>query len=257
MDLAQKITAVEYFQQHYSDYIENFTTLSSYGIDEKGEIIDLDDDFAEFNKLKGTYSLVQNSKTAFNFDKIKDVFMSDQGNFRSVDALLFLGKKVYLLEFKTGFSDRVDVKSYNYLQLQQDSTCKQVSEEKLCEQLQRENIKGYNYFFNLRNKVKQNLALTLIVKLYDSLAILNKIFKDNNIDEDFEFYYWIIVDTPMLKNKYHTIKELNKAGDVKSYKKNETLKSKLEKYAEAVPSFLKEIQVIDKDSFNEKIGLLF
>ena len=257
MDLSQKITAIEYFHQHYSNYIENFTKLSSYGIDEKGGIIDLDDDFAEFDKIKETYSLVENGRKAFNFDKIKDDFMSGQGKFRSVNALIFLEKKVYLLEFKSGFSDRVDVKSYNYSQFQQDSMCNQVSEEKMCEQLQRENMKGYTYFFYLRNKVKQNLALALIVKLYDSLAILKKMFKDNDIDEDLEFYYWIIVDTPMLKNKYHTIKEVNKTGDVKSYEKNETLMSKLEKYQETLPAFLKEIKVIDKDFFNEEIGLLF
>lgn len=248
----QKIKASDYFQQNYSNFLQEFTELSKYGVDERGGIIDEEDAIEESLDVQTLHSLVKNSKKAYNFDKIKELYIQDAKRLCSVDALFFLGKKLYLIEFKSGFADKINAESYKYTFFEEDSICK--STQSICEQLKAENIVNFNHCFNLRKKIKQNLTLNLIVKLYNSLQVLKKIFKDNNIDDDIEFYYWIIVDNPLLKNRFYTIKGLNEDGTPHFYANSMTIQSKLEKYRVGEFSFLKDLKVIGKDLFNTEIS---
>lgn len=125
----------------------------------------------ECSKNDKDISMVNNNKSAFNFDKIsKKLFPRC---LTSIDSIYFRDNHIYFIEFKSGFVDKIN-KNY-------------ISSKYSCENCNTLEKKHFDLLCTLRAKVKKELTTNVQLKIIESLYVFKDVILPNCADTTNEF----------------------------------------------------------------------
>lgn len=172
------------------------------------------------DKEKPETALVQNKELAYDFDEITDIVW-DCDDFSSADALCVNQKRIYLIEFKTGFSS-VDAEIVD-----SQLVCYKLPKPMVCE--------DYKECLKQRNDYKKkSLYYSIKLKVIESYrTLICKIFSDKMPRNDYTLNFLCVIDGKNIAlEKYgNDINELTKKsseGDSENYVTR--LKKSIKKY---------------------------
>lgn len=126
--------------------------------------------------------LVESSDKGYDFDKIsKEILGGDI--LRSVDAIKIINKKIYFIEFKSGFFKKINKNSFDQSQWK----CSQT--ETYCDE-------GLSYFLQYQKSTVKENKLSIFLKLLESYLTFEKIIIPNCKDSNcvFEVIYLSVID---------------------------------------------------------------
>ncbi len=189
---------------------------------------------------------IQDQRKLFNFDKMVCEFYNETHKPKSADALY--DNTVLFIEFKTGYKDKVIIRSLDenkYCQKCYDKILKNICNEK------------FNYFIKYKDLIKEDKKKAIFLKIAESYIMFKEKFISEYSDEynvndiNYKFLFWLVIDAPVdsfpisFKKKNHTDSKDNANNvfiDMKRfYDKNNS-------------SYYNEILVLNPHEFINKIN---
>ena len=163
----------------------------------------------ELSKSQDGKSLVSGDFLAYSFD---DIFKKDKKTqkLHSVDAVVPYEDKLVLIEFKSGFEDKVNKNTFKKSQHEENKLCDK--DNKDCKKL----IDFLSYYYKLlyekRKSQKLELVSSLKLKLYDAVFFVkNNVFPNcSQKRKDLEIIYIIVVDSLYIESRENTVSGVNK-----------------------------------------------
>lgn len=142
-------------------------------------------------------ALVNDDTCLYNFDKISSSLFSEERRPCSVDGLCITEKCINLIEFKSGFKDKISKKNFD-------------SEKGQCPRLKGICDDYWNLFWDKRNLEKERNIISIRDKAIESYVTLNKkilpYIKDQNVH--IPLILTIVIDEDELDNMEDSLAEL-------------------------------------------------
>ncbi len=211
--------------------------------------------FKELSKAEDGNVLVCSDNQAYSFDDIVKNSTFNKG-LRSVDAIIPYESKIVLIEFKTGFEDKIDKTTFSIDKLKEMVFCEE--NEKTCGKLSDFTSEYFKQFGDLRKAQKNELISILKIKLYDSLFFINNVVLPQCVQDrnTISIEYVIVVDSEYTENKENTIKEI-KNFKITTASENILIESKIRAILKTqdknnIP-ICNDIKVVNNEHFNELI----
>ena len=251
-DTKDKLSVEDIFQANFNNYKIEYKEASKYKDNGK------------------EYYLVDDTEKTYWFDKIVEDKLGNKKGY-TVDAISVLKNNVVLIEFKTGFQDKINLITYN--ENESATICDPLKEH--CSKLASYYYQYFDQFFKKRSALKNELLSVLELKLMESIAFLKKVvLKEYNID-DLKINYLVVVDSTYMQQQNSTILGINctslKENDWDRRKietnggsifcnpeENVLIENKLDKYKQPSRHLCDEIAVVSARDFYvglEKVGL--
>ncbi len=240
----------DYFLNNFSNKKEGFNIISSY---------------TEGQEKK---CFVDNEEKVYNFDEIvKSVLCENKGY--SVDAVQFLKERIVLIEFKTGFKDKLDLREFIF---NDETNCiKNPRDLEHCERLGEYFFSYYDKHFEKRMKEKEYLIDILALKLIESIKFLEGCINGEKLD-DVDILYLVVTDSYYLCNKNYSIIKIDcdilkknnwqysKCGNAGSVictpKENILIQTRLDKLTRPYKNFCKKVKVVLGEEFTKEWQML-
>ena len=132
-------------------------------------------------------ALVECEDDIYNFDEIcKSIFNSNNIS-TSADGILFEGKNIELIEFKSGFKQRITKKAFN----EEKGKCKKTTPEIICDDY-------WNLFWDNQERKIRELTDSIKLKAVESYITLEKhlfpICNDDIEGNSFRIIFTVVVD---------------------------------------------------------------
>lgn len=180
---------------------------------------------AELSKSQDGKSLVTGDFSAYSFDDIFKKYKNSQ-KLHSIDAVVPYDDKIILIEFKSGFEDKINKETFDKKTYEKNKFCDKQNLE--CENLVNFLNDYYHLFYKKRMSEKQELISSLKLKLYDAIFFIkNSIFpKCTQKRRNIEIVYLIVVDSIYVQSRENTIMGLSKSH-IKTPEQNILIESKM------------------------------
>ena len=175
---------------------------AKYGNNYKKEV-------TELSKSQEGKSLVSADFLAYSFD---DIFKNDKKTqkLHPVDAVVPYEDKLILIEFKSGFEDKVNKNTFKKSLYEESKHCDK--DKKDCQKLIAFLSDYYQLFYEKRKSQKHELIYSLKLKLYDVVFFVKNSIFPYCIQKrkDIEIIYIIVVDSLYIESRENTISGVNK-----------------------------------------------
>lgn len=189
-------------------------------------------------------SLIEDDKKLYNFDAIAEALTSNDKKPASVDAIAFTQTGIVLIEYKTGFNNKILSGKIEKKQLQCPYDEKEV---KICEE--------YGKLIRKTARLeKKELLDSIRSKAVESYVLLEKEIISNCEKVDYKVFFWAIIDEP--KDQLEDIGlELGKMKK-KSNNSISVLKQSLSKFQRRKNYYYDAIEVMTAADFKRRIKTL-
>lgn len=171
-----------YAEENWSDYKKSVTDISK----------------------SRNFSLVENDMELYCFDDICSNLYDKDKKPTSADALIIDGKNIELVEFKSGFKNKITKENFNT----ERGKCQKAGE--ICEDY-------WELFFDKRKKEVNELILSIRIKAVESYITLEKIIFPccRLSDELMCLQFWVVIDEDSVDGMEDTLAELAEVPEIK------------------------------------------
>lgn len=148
--------------------------------------------------------LVESDMELYCFDDICSDLYNKEQKPTSADALIVDGKNIELVEFKSGFKNKITKENFNTEQ----GKCKKVGE--ICEDY-------WKLFFDKRKKEVNELILSIRIKAVESYITLEKIIfpRCKLSSEPMHLNFWVVIDEDSVDGLEDTLADLAGVPEIK------------------------------------------
>lgn len=194
-------------------------------------------------------SLVENDMELYCFDDICSDLYNEDKKPTSADALIIDGKNIELVEFKSGFKNKITKENFNV----ERGKCLKVG--KICEDF-------WKLFFEKRKKEVNELILSIRIKAVESYITLEKIIFPccQSSDEAMRLQFLVVIDEDSVDGMEDTLADLASVSKVKDNVYS-SIRTSLKRFINCQDSrgnqyFYDEIKVLSVTDFESHLRLL-